>query len=157
MTTSYAVSELVNRAFRQYGGRGDCGARVMRNMGETISLTLPIPPSSNRYWRTVAYFCKKTGKPKAATFVSDEAKEYKRSVGLLTKIDHPIVSQVAITLRVFRERRTGDLDNKIKVLLDALQGVAFVDDNQVVELHALRYEDKHNPRVEIEITPLGLC
>lgn len=123
----------------------------------TINITLPIPPSSNRYWRTVAYISKKTRKPVASTYVSDEATKYKREVAKRHGDRTPVVSQIAITLHVFRERRSGDLDNKIKVLLDSLQGIAYVDDNQIVAIHAFRFEDKGNPRVEVEIEPLGLC
>jgi Holliday junction resolvase RusA-like endonuclease len=58
---------------------------------------------------------------------------------------------VSITLKVYRARKSGDLDNRIKPLLDALQGVAFYDDKQVIEIHAFRFDDKHNPRVEVTI------
>ena len=34
-----------------------------------------------------------------------------------------------------------DLDNCVKAILDALNGVAFVDDGQVVEIHAAKYYD----------------
>ena len=37
----------------------------------------------------------------------------------------------------------------MKVLLDSLTGVIWEDDSQIVEIHAYRYEDKNNPRVEI--------
>ena len=56
---------------------------------------------------------------------------------------------------VYRARRAGDLDNSLKVLLDALNGIAFEDDSQVVEIHARREEDPANPRVEVQIEPLG--
>jgi crossover junction endodeoxyribonuclease RusA len=121
-----------------------------------VRLTLPLPPSSNRYWRTVAYISKKTGKPIASTYVSDEAVKYKAEVKNRLGNRNPFVSELAVRITVFRARRSGDLDNKIKVLLDALQGIAYVDDNQITELHAYRFEDKGNPRVEVEITPLGL-
>jgi Holliday junction resolvase RusA-like endonuclease len=37
------------------------------------------------------------------------------------------------------------------VLEDALNGLAYEDDKQIVELHAYRYDDKKNPRIEIEV------
>jgi crossover junction endodeoxyribonuclease RusA len=121
-----------------------------------VRLTLPLPPSSNRYWRTVAYISKKTRKPVASTYVSDEATKYKQDVSKLYSGGTPIVSAIKIEIKVYRARRSGDLDNKIKVLLDAMQGIAYIDDNQITEMHAYRFEDKGNPRVEVEITPLGL-
>jgi crossover junction endodeoxyribonuclease RusA len=117
-----------------------------------LSFTLPIPPSTNRYWRTMV-----SKKGVAVTFVSEEAKTYKRQVAKLAGISTLFRSEIAVTLRVFRPQRSGDLDNKLKVLFDALQGVVYGDDKQIVEIHAFRFEDKNNPRVEVEVLPIGLC
>jgi len=43
-----------------------------------------------------------------------------------------------------------DVDNVIKIILDALNGVAYKDDNQIVKLTAEKIYST-NPRVEIEI------
>ena len=46
-----------------------------------------------------------------------------------------------------------DVDNYVKAILDALNGVAFKDDSQIVVLYARKiYSD--NPRTEIEITEM---
>lgn len=122
----------------------------------TINLTLPYPPSANRYWRSVVN--KKTGR--AMVFVSEEAKQFKRDVRTLVHRaikDTLIVGEISLTARFFRPQRSGDLSNRIKVLEDAMQGVVYADDKQIVEIHASRHEDKQNPRVEVEITALGLC
>lgn len=119
---------------------------------KTVSFTLPLPPSSNRYWRTVV-----TKKGKALIFVSEEATRYKAQVARLSGCPTLIRSEVAVTLRVFRAQRSGDLDNKLKVLFDSLQGVIYANDSQIVEIHAFRFEDKKNPRVEVEVKMLGLC
>lgn len=43
-----------------------------------------------------------------------------------------------------------DIDNYVKAILDALNGVAFRDDKQIISLNAKKlYSDK--PRTEIEI------
>ena len=112
--------------------------------GATMVFVLPLPPSANRYWRMV----------NGHMTVSAEAKAYKTSAGWAAKaagidvLDGP----VAVTLRVYRAQKSGDLDNRIKVILDSLKGIAWEDDSQVTELHAYRYDDKTNPRVEVEIT-----
>ena len=62
----------------------------------------------------------------------------------------PFPGDVAIRFRVFRARRAGDLDNYEKVLLDALKGILYDDDLAVVEIHAIRDDDKHNPRVMLQ-------
>lgn len=116
-----------------------------------------MPPSANDYWRTRAFMSQRTGKPMAMTYVSEAAKEYKQEIIDLVGPAEMIRSEIIFTVRVFRPKRIGDLDNRLKVLLDALQGVIFADDKQVVEIHAFRFEDKTNPRVEVEICPKGLC
>ena len=48
-------------------------------------------------------------------------------------------------------KRIGDLDNHIKAVLDALNGVAFKDDSQVRFIHA-GFADFGNPGVDITVT-----
>ena len=107
------------------------------------SIVLALPPSANRYWTYT----------NGNVFPSQEAETYKE--GVAWKALHQGVRQftgdVAVYLNVYRPRQAGDLDNYNKVLLDALQGVAYVDDDQVVELHSWRHDDKAQPRVEVEI------
>ena len=114
--------------------------------GTMIRLTLPTPPSANRYWRTY----------RNRVTVSAEAKTYKTAVGWIARsvIDEPLQGDIAVTLRVYRKAKRGDLDNYSKVGLDSLNGIAYLDDSQIVELHAYRFDDKDNPRMEVEITPI---
>lgn len=114
-----------------------------------MKITLPYPPSANRYWRTRA-----VGRGRTAfvqTYPSPEAKEFKQRVFWTCRGRKPLTGTVAVVLRFFRPRKVGDLDNRIKVLLDALRGVAFADDDQVVRIEATRFDDKANPRVEVEV------
>lgn len=108
-----------------------------------MNLTLPYPPATNRMWRTY----------RGHTVLSEEARTYKRDVALIAGARgvSPLEGDVTVALHIYRPRRVGDLDGRIKVLLDALQGVAYHDDKQVVELHAFRYEDKAHPRVEVQV------
>ena len=108
-----------------------------------VSLVLPLPPSANRYWRTF----------RNVVVVSDEARAYKTGVKQSAKEQGAVVlsGPVAVYLDVYRSRKSGDLDNRLKVALDALKGVAFEDDAQVVEIHARRFDDKNNGRIEITI------
>ncbi|MBA3837136.1 MAG: hypothetical protein C0499_05710 [Zymomonas sp.] len=114
---------------------------VGRGGGEVI--VLPEPPSSNRYWRNVA------GK----TLLSKEARVYREAVQTVctAKRVRPVAGAVVLQLAWYRARRAGDLDNRIKQVLDALRGHAYADDAQVVELHAYRFEDAARPRVEITV------
>lgn len=138
-----------------------------------ITLTLPMPPSSNRYWRTTVRGSF------VSTYVSAEAKEFKEKVGWLCKaagIRAPLTGRVRINVELYPARpldwakrvkklgatwddgvRCIDLDNANKVLLDALKGVAIVDDGWPVRsLHCDRMEpDEHGARVVLRIEQLA--
>ncbi len=67
-------------------------------------------------------------------------------------LDKPLVGRLAVTLRFYRSnRRRVDLDNLIKAALDAVTGIAWRDDSQVITLDAQLLTDRDNPRLEIEI------
>jgi Holliday junction resolvase RusA-like endonuclease len=83
--------------------------------------------------------------------ISEEGREYKRTVAILGCACDPMTGPVSLTYFVYRPRKVGDLDNYLKGLLDALKGIAFIDDAQVVELHGFLYDDKTNPRVDVVI------
>jgi crossover junction endodeoxyribonuclease RusA len=107
-----------------------------------MKATLPLPPTANLYWRI--------WRGRAVT--SGEARAYRETAALSAKtqgmrcIDK---GDVSVSLTFYRSSRRGDLDNRIKVLLDSLRGVAFKDDAQVQRLLAEQHEDAARPRVEV--------
>jgi crossover junction endodeoxyribonuclease RusA len=107
-----------------------------------IRLTLPVPPSANRFYR----------KYRNRMVISDEGTQYKHAVAALGAKHTPLAGDVSVTWRWYRAQKSGDLDNRGKCLLDSLQGVLYLNDKQIVRLVAERYDDKHNPRVEVEVT-----
>jgi len=99
--------------------------------------------------------------------LSAEARAYKQVVALtagsaLRPIDAnrewPIYGRsvaLLLELRWFRSRRAGDLDKRIGVLLDALQGTLFANDAQLEEIHAFRAEAEDGiGRVSILVAPV---
>lgn len=55
---------------------------------------------------------------------------------------------------IIRPTSRPDVDNLVKIVLDAIQGgVAFLDDKQVVELYASKWYSE-NPRTEIKVNEL---
>ncbi len=112
-------------------------------MQKPMTLTLPLPPSANVYWRMW----------RGHMVVSTEAKNYKVAAGWMAKAAgvEPLRGAVAVTMTVYRARKSGDLDNRIKVTMDAMNGIAWEDDSQVVELHAYLRDDKNAPRIELSI------
>ena len=116
---------------------------LQRLQAVAVRLTLPYPPSANRYWRYV----------RNHPVVSADAKAYRDGAGMLARHQGmaPFTGPVALHIDLYRPRCSGDLDNRIKILADALKGVAYNDDDQIVEIHARLHDDKANPRAEIEI------
>lgn len=108
-----------------------------------MQLILPLPPSANRYYRNV----------RGVMVKSAEARAYRIAVGraMLEKEVEILSGALSVTLRVFRARKSGDLDNRIKIALDSLNGVCWHDDKQVEEIHAYRFDDAFNPRLEISV------
>lgn len=146
------------------------------------TLALPYGISANRYWRTVV-----NGK-RAMMVPTTEAKAFKarvQRIALAAGLRTPITGWVALDMTLHppepkdaadRVRRLGpswhmgcrciDVDNAIKVTVDALQGVAYVNDSQVVGLTIRRGLPVPNggltvvitePRIEdVEQSPQGV-
>lgn len=98
-------------------------------MNATIRLTVPYPPSGNRYWRHV----------RGKVVPSEEAKAYKATLQALCARHLPLLGDVVLTATLFRPIAAGDLGNRLKILEDALQGIAFLDDGQVAEYERVRW------------------
>lgn len=108
-------------------------------------ILLPYPPSTNRYWRS---FRGRMVRSKHAVEYKAEVQQIAAESGLelragpvaVTLLLHPVQPQDWAR----REKREGkawvlgvrrvDLDNAVKVCLDALQGVAYEDDRQITSL-----------------------
>lgn len=111
---------------------------------------IPYPPSVNHYWIHA----------RGRVILSAKARDYKNLVaGACSGYGIKIIkkpSLVSLSLQVFRPRKSGDLDNTLKAIMDSLQGIAYENDSQVVEIFAARFDNKVNPRVvflinEIEV------
>lgn len=108
---------------------------------------MPWPPSSNRYWRHVTI----RGTPR--TLESREAREYKKAVAAeFLPGTQPLTGPIAVTYTAYFPTLAGDLFNREKVISDALNGLLWVDDKQIVEGHMYRRLDRKNPRVHVEVT-----
>lgn len=110
----------------------------------TLRFVLPWPPSLNRMYRTR----KGGGVHKSA---AAEAYGWQVAEAMAEQGVGMAQGAVSVSLRLYRPQKRGDVDNYSKALLDCLQKRAYQNDNQIVELHIWRYDDKDNPRVEVEI------
>jgi len=99
-------------------------------------MVFPYPPSANRYWRIWG----------GRVVRSTEATSYKSICkGIATLSKHPkIDGPVSINVLLHpKKTKSGaasktriDLDNAMKVVIDAMNGVAYADDSQVVRIVA---------------------
>lgn len=91
----------------------------------------------------------------AYVYTPPETKEYEKLVGWVAKAHgcKPVRCPVEVEIWVYL-RGKADADNLSKSVLDGLCGVAFEDDDQVVDLHVhkRKVRAKSEERVEIEIS-----
>lgn len=116
-----------------------------------LQLVLPEPPSANRWWR----------KFRNRMVLSDEARTYRDETVVAACVEQlgcawrraviPAPRPVALAIDWHRRIKSGDLDKRLGVVLDALQGIAYENDSQIVKLIARRFDDKSNPRVEVTV------
>ncbi len=106
---------------------------------------LDYPPSVNAYWRAVG----------GMVLVSSRGRAYRDTAGYRALAQRVRVQDgpLCVSIWAYRPRRSGDVDNVAKAILDALKGVAWADDSQITELHLYRRDDKARPRVEIQVAP----
>lgn len=144
---------------------------IKANMTNVVQLVInEIPKPQPRPRITVRGKYPHAYEPKSIT-------EYKRLVANKYRSEHkqqlPLSGALSVDVRFYRpvqksiskaerQRRLlgqslptvkPDIDNYVKAILDALNGLAFKDDSQIAVLYARKiYSDK--PRTEIEITEI---
>lgn len=71
----------------------------------------------------------------------------------------PMTGELKADVKIYRKykrsaRQFGDCDNLAKNLFDALNGIVFADDAQIVRCVVEKFTDKENPRAVIEVGEL---
>jgi len=102
-----------------------------------MTITLPWPPSVNRYYRSI----------NGRQILSKTGRQYKKDVAYLLaeyciRYGLPMHGDLRVSVEYFPpSRRKYDIDNFLKALLDALEvsadqlNGAYVNDSQIIELH----------------------
>lgn len=115
-----------------------------------LILSLPWPPSVNRYWRSV----------NGRVLISREGRAYRRAVEGERMVQAPqhrrIDMPVAVTISAHPpDRRRRDIDNVLKALLDSLQSAGvFADDSQIDRLTIERASRVDGGRVLVGVEPI---
>lgn len=99
-------------------------------------MVFDYPPSANRYWRVWG----------GRVVRSTEARSYKTACQIVAAREKikPVAGDVSVTIILHpKMTKNGaasktriDLDNALKVVIDAMQGVAYANDSQVVSIKA---------------------
>lgn len=119
-----------------------------------ISFLLPTPPGANRLWRSY----------QGRTVKSPLARAWQAQAALLAKAKGIQPTQGSIALAIVlhpRQTKTGqaskirlDVDAPIKATLDALQGVAYADDKQVIRVSSELGYPLPEGGITVTVTPL---
>ena len=108
-------------------------------------------------------------------YTPDKTRIYEEYTKMLyrSKVKHYFEGYVRLTIKAFygiarsdskkikeqkvnntlRPSKKPDIDNVIKLIADSLNGIAYKDDTQIVEIEAIKYYSD-NPRVEVTIEAL---
>jgi Holliday junction resolvase RusA-like endonuclease len=94
---------------------------------------------------------------KGWAYTGQRTRYYERALSLLFKVQVgpgkvDSRSAFAVACRFFRsDRARVDVDNLLKSVLDAANGVVWADDSQVVEVRASLHKAQEEPRAEVVI------
>jgi crossover junction endodeoxyribonuclease RusA len=107
----------------------------------------PVPKGRPRVYRGHAVTPKRT-------------RDYERDVRAIAQarmVGQPVPSgPVSVTVNVFcADARRRDLDNCVKALTDALNGIAYEDDAQICVLYATKELDREYPRAVVMVETLA--
>ena len=119
----------------------------------THSFRLPFPPSINSYWRERVV---KNGKKQfVSRYITSQGKEFHRDVTAATRALW-LTGRLAVSVSlVMPDRRKRDIDNSVKIILDAMGGAGvFNDDAQVDKLFVERLHVEPPGCADVTITEL---
>ena len=108
-----------------------------------LSLTLPVPPSLNMAFLNV----RKRGRVKAPHYrewcsVADQL--------LALSGNKPLTGSVGVSIKLPRIR--GDIDNRVKPILDALSRSGLIDDDRKVEWLSVERDASAKPKDDVKIS-----
>ena len=106
---------------------------------KSVTVTLPVPGSANTNWRM----------GNGRMYKSAGSRSYRALIEPICRkaLRKPFARPVSVQVIWYRARKSGDLDNRLKVLLDSINGMLYEDDSQIYYIEAERRDDPENPRM----------
>ena len=130
--------------------------RAIRGGATGLTVALAYPPSANRLWRN----------HRGRMVVSSEAQAWKRAAAWKARAQGcpllvgPVAVSVILHPRLTKSGKESqirlDVDGPIKITLDALQGVAYDNDRQVVRLSAMIGPPLQEGGLTVDVWPADL-
>ncbi len=124
---------------------------------DTLTITLPVPPSINHQYASV----------NGRRVLSSTGRAYKALVGQLVWLaltQSPLTQSLrnrlqfgplAFSIRFFfATALRRDLDGGLKIAQDAVCEGLGVNDNRIIETHLYKHVDKADPRIEVSLSCL---
>ena len=99
------------------------------------------PPTVNTIWRK--------GR-NGTTYLTEQARRFKAKVQAQIPRMERVTGDCKVRVDVqFPTRRRCDLDNYLKIVMDAMNGFVYLDDSQINEIHATKSYSKNEPFTRI--------
>lgn len=111
-----------------------------------IKIELPGKPvSTNQIYRSGRgnYYMNKKGKAKKDEYVWKIRKQYKGEV-----IEDHVLVEIHL---YFTDKRRRDVDNYLKLILDAIEGEIYKDDSQIKRLTIRKHLDQEEAKAEVSV------
>ncbi len=122
-------------------------------MSTRVSFVIFGEPASKANSRRLVAFKRKGGGSRPALIKSQKALDYNTSFQQQCPRCSPLIEgDVSVTMTIYYGSRRPDLDES--VILDAMQGLVYLNDRQVKEKHIFWGLDKERPRAEIIVEQL---
>lgn len=109
-----------------------------------MKITLSLPPTDNHIY----------GQRGKMRFMYKEAVDWKKAVGIIAKESKLKYTEEDVVVGEihFYLKHPRDIQGSLKLLFDALEGVYYKNDKQVIQFGAVfKHKDKDNPRIELFI------
>ena len=107
-----------------------------------------IPPSVNSYWRSAF----RGGR--IIHYVSKEGKAFKETLAFYARVNKfkLLKGDVVLRYKLFcKKQGRKDLDNTLKAVQDALEGIAYENDKQIKKIEAEKISNAGWDGIEIEV------